>query len=49
MVSLTCGLQKNNTNECFYKAETDSQLQETNLWLPKGREKVGRDKLGAWD
>ena len=28
---------KNNTNECIYKTETDSQTQKTDLWLPKGR------------
>ena len=30
---------KNNTNESIYKGETDSQIQKTNLWLPRGREK----------
>ena len=29
--------QKNDTNELTYKAETDSQTQKTNLWLPKGK------------
>ena len=28
--------KKNYTNELIYKAEIDSQTQETNLWLPKG-------------
>ena len=32
---------KNNTNECICKTETDSQIQKTNLWLPKGRGKQG--------
>ena len=38
---------KNSTNEHIYKTGTDSQIQKTNLWLPKG--KVGRDKLGVGD
>ena len=25
------------TNELIYKAETDSQAQKTDLWLPKGK------------
>ena len=32
----------------FYKIETDSQTQKTNLWLPKGNG-VGGDKLGLGD
>jgi len=32
---------KNNTNECICKTETDSQIQKTNLWLPKGRNGEG--------
>ena len=39
---------KYDTNELIYKTETDSQIQKTNLWLPKG-EGEGRDKLGVWD
>ena len=31
-------LKKNNTNEFTYKAELDSQIQKTNLWLPKKKE-----------
>ena len=40
---------KNNTSESTYKTETDSQMQKTNLWLPKGKGRWGRDKLGVWD
>ena len=40
---------KNDTNELIYKTETDSQIQKTNLQLPKGKEMEGRDKLGGWD
>ena len=28
---------KKDTNEHIYKTETDSQIQKTNLWLPKGK------------
>ena len=34
---------KNNANECICKTETDSQIQKTNLWLPKGRNGGGTD------
>ena len=37
MISLICGIQKNDTNELIYKTETDSQTSKTNLWLPKGK------------
>ena len=42
---------KNDTNELIYKTETDSQIQKTSLWLPKGKGggEVRRDQLGAWD
>ena len=38
---------KQDTNELFYKTETDSQTQKANLWLPKGKGGWGRDKLGV--
>ena len=38
---------KNDTNELIYKTVTDSL--ETNLWLTKEKERVGRDKLGVLD
>ena len=38
-------LQKEKKKE---KTETDSEIQKTNLWLPKGKG-GGRDKLGVWD
>ena len=37
MISLMCGILKNDTNEFTYKTEIDSQTQKTNLWLPKGK------------
>ena len=36
---------KNNTSECIYKTETNSQTKKTNLWLPKGR---GRGEGQIW-
>ena len=30
----------------IYKTEIESQIQQTNLWLPSGQ---GRDKLGDGD
>ena len=37
MISFICGILKNDTNELIYKTEIDSQIQKTNLWLPKGK------------
>ena len=37
MISLICGILKNDTNKLIYKTEIDSQTQKTNLWLPKGK------------
>ena len=37
MISLICGILKNDTNELVYKTETDSQTSKTNLWLPVGK------------
>ena len=36
------------TDELIYKTETDSQTQNTNFWLPKGKG-GGKDILGVWD
>ena len=30
-------LKKNGTNELIYKTEIESQMQKTNLWLPRGQ------------
>ena len=35
-ITYTCYL-KNKTNKSIYKTETDSQTQNTNSWLPKGK------------
>ena len=37
ILSLTCRILKNGTNELIYKIETDSQTLKTDLWLPKGK------------
>ena len=37
MISLICGILKNDTNELIYKMEIDSQTLKTDLWLPKGK------------
>ena len=29
---------KKDTNELIYETKRDSQIQKTNLWLPKGKE-----------
>ena len=44
IISLTCGILKNGTNELIYKIETDSQTLKTDLWLPKGKG-GGKDKF----
>ena len=35
MISLVCGILKNDTNEFIHKTEIDSQTQKTNLQSPK--------------
>ena len=40
------------TNELIYKTETDLQISQTNLRLPKRKHRGGqwgRDKSGAWE
>ena len=49
MISLICGILKNDTNELIYKTETDSKTSKTNLWSPKWKGWGRRDKLGVWD
>ena len=36
---------KCDTNEVIYETETDSQIERTDLWLPR---RVGREELGGW-
>ena len=35
MISLTCGIFKNDTNKLIYKTKRDSHTLKTNLWLAK--------------
>ena len=37
VISLTCGILKNGTNELIYKTKIDLQTLKTNLGLPKGK------------
>ena len=46
VISLTCGILKNGTNDFSYKTEADSQTHKTSLRLPKGKR---GDTLGVWD
>ena len=48
MISLICGIYKNDTHELIQRTKIDSQTQKTNLWLPIGKGR-GRDKLGDQD
>ena len=49
MILLICGILKIILrNEYVYKTVVDPQTQKTNLWLPQGKEKGRRDKLGEW-
>ena len=36
IISLICGIQKNSRDELICKAEVESQMKRTNLWLPTG-------------
>ena len=45
MISLICGILKNDIDEFIYKTETDSQTSKTNLWLSKG--KWGEQLIGG--
>ena len=42
VISLICGILKNDKNEFIFRRETNSQTLK-NLWLPKGT------RLGAWN
>ena len=36
-----CGIQKNGIDDHTCKAETETQMQRTNVWIPRGEEKMG--------
>ena len=41
---------KYGTNELSYRTEINSQTQQINLWLPKGKKEVGEELIrGVWD
>ena len=48
MLSFTCGIFKNATNELIYETEIDSQTWKTNLQCVTKGNVVG-DKRGVWD
>ena len=48
MISLTCRIKKNHTNEFICRTETDSQTLKTNYGYQKGQV-AGRDGLRVWD
>ena len=45
MISLICGILKNDTDELICKTEIDSQTENKLMVTKRG----GRDKLGDWD
>ena len=40
---------KYDTNKLIYETETDSQIEDRDLWLPKGDREKGRQGLRVWD
>ena len=38
--------KKKESNELMYKTERDSQTQQTDLWLPKGKELKRDEEVG---
>ena len=36
IISLTYGIQKNGTDELICKVEIETQMQRTNVWIPRG-------------
>ena len=43
MVSLSCGIKKNDVTELIYKTEIESQASETKFWLPRGKGGINSD------
>ena len=48
IITHICGIQKNGIDDLICKAEIETQMQKTNVWIPRGKE-VGREELGDWD
>ena len=42
-----CGIQRNGIDELVCKAEIETQMQRTNVWIPRGEGEW--DGLGNWD
>ena len=40
IISLICGIYKNGTDELVCRAETETQMQRTNIWTPRGESGV---------
>ena len=49
MISLICGILKNDTNGLIYRMETDSTDFENKLMVTKGERWRREDKSGVWD
>ena len=47
IISLICGIQKNDTDELICKTEIETQMQRTNIQIPSGE--GGWDELGDWN
>ena len=47
IISLICGIQKNDTDELICKTEIETQMQRTNIQIPSGE--GGWDELGVWN
>ena len=45
MISLICGIEKDEANEKHNKTETETQTQRTNGWLPEGRRVRGMREI----
>ena len=43
-----CGIQKNGIHDLIYRAEIETQMQRTNVWIPR-KKTVGCEELGDWD
>ena len=42
----TCRIQKNGTDDLICKAEIETQTQKTDVWIPRGKK---WEELGDWD
>ena len=49
MLTHTCGVQKNNIDDLICKAEVETQMQRTNVWVPTGKGGEEWEELGDWN